>query len=449
MRFLLAPAAQGPGHSMSHEAQDTGADTTRMLRQKQRAVVLMSLSNLPLWGVDVLAAQPRVPWDTLAIRGVWTALTLLTVLALWRLLPRRRELNWALTGLLFPNVALALVIWRLGGSQSPVFAWFCGLPLLGASLSMGRVYRAVSSAGASLVLGLTILLLEGRPASVVVLWGLLIGAAGLVSVQVSYHSARLKKARSEEEARRRRTQEALVATQTRAQEADRLAQVGRLAAGVAHEVNNPLAFIQANLRFLAEELPREGRSQQECLDAVQETQAGVARIQQIVQDLTAVARGAADVGPREVGSCPLPAVIEESMRLASVRLKKLAVEVEVPRELPLVRADARRLGQVLLNLLLNAADALEEARVASPRVALRVRAERERVRLVLEDNGPGFSSEHLPQLFTPFFTTKAQGKGTGLGLALSRQYVEGFGGVLRAENRPGGGARFTVELLPA
>ena len=120
----------------------------------------------------------------------------------------------------------------------------------------------------------------------------------------------------------------------------------------------------------------------------------------------------------------------------------------MPQGVPRVKADPRRLGQVLLNLLLNAADALEEAGVARPRVALRVKARGPRVELVLEDNGPGFAAENLQRLFTPFFTTKAQGKGTGLGLALSRQYVEGFGGSLRAENRPEGGARFTVELLP-
>ncbi|MBN1203425.1 MAG: two-component sensor histidine kinase [Myxococcaceae bacterium] len=324
-----------------------------MLRQKQRAVGYMALSNLPFWGLEVLAAQPRVAWDTLASRGT------------------------------------------------------------------------------------------------VAVWGLLILASGLAAVQASYLYARMKKSRAEAEAHRRMAQEALVATQTRAEESERLAQVGRLAAGVAHEVNNPLAFIQANLRFLQEELPRQGRSVEDCLEALAETQQGVARIQQIVQDLTMLARGAGEDAPREVGSCPLPTVIEESMRLASVRLKRLVVEVEVPSEVPLVRADARRLGQVLLNLLLNAADALEEARVASPRVAVRVRAEAQRVRVVLEDNGPGFPPEHLERLFTPFFTTKARGKGTGLGLAVSRRYVEGFGGALRAENRAEGGARFTVELLQA
>jgi two-component system sensor histidine kinase PhcS len=421
-----------------------------LARQKQRAVVWMALSNLPFWGVDVLVA-PQLPWDTLALRVLWTVLTLLTFWAL-RLMPgpHRGMVGWAVTGLVLPHVFVAWILWRLGGSQSPAFAWLCALPLLGMSLSMGVLYRSLLSAATSLGVTLGLLLLEGRAASVLAMWGLLIAASGLVAVQASYFYARMKQARTEAEAHRQAAQEALAATQTRVQEADRLAQVGRLAAGVAHEVNNPLAFIQANLRFLAEELPRQqGRPVADWLEVVNETQAGVVRIQQIVQDLTALARGAAEPEIREVGSCQLSTVIEESMRLASVRLKQLAVEVEVPPAVPQVRADARRLGQVLLNLLLNAADALEEAGARGARVALKVHTRQERVHLVLEDNGPGIPPEHLPRLFTPFFTTKAQGKGTGLGLALSREYVEAFGGSLRAENRPEGGARFTVELLLA
>jgi C4-dicarboxylate-specific signal transduction histidine kinase len=79
-------------------------------------------------------------------------------------------------------------------------------------------------------------------------------------------------------------------------------------------------------------------------------------------------------------------------------------------------------------------------------VAVRVAVVGDRVRVMVEDNGPGVLAEHLPRLFTTFFTTKAPGKGTGLGLALSRQYVESFGGTLGVENRPEGGARFTVDL---
>lgn len=434
---------------MSFALNPTPDSTPRaaVARQKQRAVVWMALSNLPFWGVDVLVVH-QVPWDTLALRVLWTVLTLLTFGAL-RFMPNphRGMVGWAVTGLALPHVFVAWIIWRLGGSQSPAFAWFCALPLLGMSLSMGALYRSVLSAAASLGTTLGLLVLEGRPASVLGMWGLLVTASGMVAVQASYFYSRMKRARADAEAHRQEAQDALAATQTRAQEADRLAQVGRLAAGVAHEVNNPLAFIQANLRFLEQELSGTPRSSpQDFLAAVRETQAGVQRIQEIVQDLTAQARGSEEPVLRREASCQLSTVIEESMRLASVRLKRLAVEVEVPPAVPQVRADARRLGQVLLNLLLNAADALEETGARGPRVALKVHTRQERVHLVLEDNGPGIPPEHLSRLFTPFFTTKAQGKGTGLGLALSREYVEAFGGSLRAENRPEGGARFTVEL---
>jgi two-component system sensor histidine kinase PhcS len=419
-----------------------------LVRHKQRTMVGVFLMIMPFWALDLLTAWPRVPWDTLLIRVGWVGLSVTCAWALAFFKVRVRGASWFVTGLLLPNLSLFLIIWRLGGSASPMFAWFCAMPLLGITLSLGNVRRSVVSAGVSLMAGLSMLVAEGQPVVQLGVWALLIGGSGILAVQASGFHARLLKARGEAERSQRQAQEALAATRTRAQESDRLAQVGRLAAGVAHEVNNPLAFIQANLSYLGEELAREGRSPEDLLAVVKETQEGVARIKQIVQDLTALARGATELEPREVGRCPLPAVIEESMRLASVRLKKLAVEVEVPAGVPTVRADPRRLGQVLLNLLLNAADALEESGVERPKVALRVQAQGPKVSLVLEDNGPGFAAEHLQRLFTPFFTTKAQGKGTGLGLALSRQYVEGFGGVLRAENRPEGGARFTVELLP-
>ena len=146
----------------------------------------MALSNLPFWGLDVLAAQPRVPWDTLALRVAWA---LLTVLVVWAL-PRfradlRGRVGWFLTGVLLPNVCLPLILWRLGGSSSPTFAWLCALPLLGMLLSMGVVYRSVVSAAASLVAALTLLALEGRPATLLAVWGLLIAGTGLVAVQAS------------------------------------------------------------------------------------------------------------------------------------------------------------------------------------------------------------------------------------------------------------------------
>src|SRR5262245_58159826 len=100
-----------------------------MVRQKWRTVAWMSTLNLPVWGVDVLAAQGRVPWDTLAIRVGWMLLTVVVAWGLWRLRPNYQgSLRWFITGLLLPNVCLGLICWRLGGTQNPVFGWFCAVP---------------------------------------------------------------------------------------------------------------------------------------------------------------------------------------------------------------------------------------------------------------------------------------------------------------------------------
>jgi C4-dicarboxylate-specific signal transduction histidine kinase len=120
--------------------------------------------------------------------------------------------------------------------------------------------------------------------------------------------------------------------------------------------------------------------------------------------------------------------------------------VRIPAELPEVFATRRRLAQVLLNLLVNAGDALEEARVQGGEVRVTGVVQGDKVTLLVEDNGPGFPPEVLPRLFESFFTTKGPEKGTGLGLSLSREMVERFGGRLTAENRPEGGARLRLEL---
>jgi C4-dicarboxylate-specific signal transduction histidine kinase len=118
----------------------------------------------------------------------------------------------------------------------------------------------------------------------------------------------------------------------------------------------------------------------------------------------------------------------------------------VPESLPLVHAIHRRLAQVLLNLLVNAGDALAGARVPGGEVRVTGREEGGRVVVLIEDNGPGFSPEVLPRLFEAFFTTKGPGEGTGLGLALSREMMEQFGGTLHARNRAEGGACLRLEL---
>ncbi|PTL75919.1 histidine kinase [Vitiosangium sp. GDMCC 1.1324] len=229
-------------------------------------------------------------------------------------------------------------------------------------------------------------------------------------------------------------------------EVERLALVGQLASGVAHEVNNPLAFVKSNLNYLEQELLDRGKPPEppELRELLDETRQGVLRIQQIVADLRRFSREGN--GNEEHGS-PLDAM-EEARRLASVRLRSLGeVELDAPPSLPAVRLDQRHLVQVLLNLLLNAADAVEAAVPPRPaRIVLRARRTAGGVRLEVDDNGTGIPLEVLPRLFEPFFTTKPPGKGTGLGLALCHEYVVRAGGTLTAENRPEGGARFILLL---
>ncbi|HEX8703181.1 MAG TPA: hypothetical protein VF815_30370, partial [Myxococcaceae bacterium] len=154
-----------------------------LFRHKQRMMVASFLMIVPFWVLDVLTVWPQVPWDTLAIRVFWAVLSVLCALALEFFQVRRRGVSWFITALLLPNLCLCTIIWRLGGSHSPVFAWFCAMPLLGITLSLGSVRRSVVSAGVSLVVGLGMLVAEGQPVERLGVWALLIGGAGVLAVQ--------------------------------------------------------------------------------------------------------------------------------------------------------------------------------------------------------------------------------------------------------------------------
>lgn len=235
----------------------------------------------------------------------------------------------------------------------------------------------------------------------------------------------------------RRTNERLAQTQTELVSAERLATVGRLAAGVAHEVGNPLAGILgylslAHMRATSPEL-------REYLERIDHE---VQRIDRIVRGLLDLGRPATGSrGPVDVGQVTRTCV--ELVR-AAPELGRVRVDLELEPGL-LARADAGPLSQILINLLLNAAQAMG----GEGSVRVSTRREGEEVCLSVEDSGPGIPPEVMPRLFEPFFTTKEAGKGTGLGLAVSLNLAQGMGGRLGAENMPGGGARFTVHLPAA
>jgi signal transduction histidine kinase len=241
-----------------------------------------------------------------------------------------------------------------------------------------------------------------------------------------------------------RANEALVAARASLVRAERLATLGRLASGIAHEVGNPLGAIGGYVELARDRLGAGGDAgRAEADDFLARVGAEAQRIDRTVRDLLDLARPAeALLGPVDVA-----APIEAALRLARVqaRFKGVEVEVALPPGLPAVAADARRLSQVFLNLFLNAGDAAG----AAGRVRIRARTEGGAVAVEVEDDGPGLAAEDLPRVFEPFFTTKAAGQGTGLGLAISQGIVESFGGELVAANAPAGGALFTVRLRAA
>ena len=222
---------------------------------------------------------------------------------------------------------------------------------------------------------------------------------------------------------------------------EKLATVGRLAAGVAHEVGNPLGAI-AGYAEVARDRLRRGATQ-EADDFLARIGEETRRIDAIVRDLLDFARPAEPL----LAPVPVAAAVDAAVRLARPQPRFRAVEValDLPGTLPPVLADARRLEQVLLNLLLNAGDAMD----GSGSLDIRARQGGGMVELSVADRGPGIAEVDLPRIFDPFFTTKPPGAGTGLGLSICHRLVESFGGTIEAAGREGGGAVLTLRLRSA
>ncbi|MFE8597836.1 sensor histidine kinase [Archangium violaceum] len=349
--------------------------------------------------------------------------------------------------------AVTAIIHITGGPASPYFVTIVCAPLIIALFAPdSRLPTRVAFVG---MLGAVVVLnvLAGVPPRAFLYQALVFGCVGAFGLYGGRTYRRLRDAEKMAQEQRLSALEQLAESERlrlRAEreraEVERLVLVGQLASGVAHEVNNPLAFVKSNLHYLERELlDADGaENKAELRELLDETRQGVLRIQQIVTDLRRFAReGHTSTEP----SSPSEA-IEEARRLASVHLRSLGeVTLDITPGLPEVSLGQRHLVQVLVNLLLNAADAVEEA-VPPRRAHISVRAQRVEggVRLEVEDNGTGIPLEALPRLFEPFFTTKPPGKGSGLGLALCHEYVCRAGGTLTAENRPEGGARFVLTL---
>ena len=409
----------------------------------RRKGLVFAAAILSQYALDVLAVG--LDGRMLVIRVLWALGLALIALAVKEESRFHLRLSTALQSLLASVCVLAL-IHISGGTASPYVEVYPFLPLLMA-LVHPRDSLAVSVSGAMCTLGIAgLLILEGAPASE---WILRAGITGALALMGAYGAHQFRKTQYAEaevrlERARREALEQLAISERRRAQSEKLATLGQLSAGVMHEINNPVAFISANLDFLEREaLADSPPPREELAQAFAETRTGIQRVQEIIADLKSFSR----VDAEELSECRLVDVVNDAARIASLRLKHVArLEVEVPAALPLVLVVRRRLVQVLLNLLVNAVDALELHGQQDARVRIIARHEGTRVLLLVEDNGTGFPQHVLPRLFEAFFTTKSLERGTGLGLALSREMVEQFGGTLVAENRAEGGARLRLEL---
>ena len=233
----------------------------------------------------------------------------------------------------------------------------------------------------------------------------------------------------------------------------RLAAVGELAAGIAHEINNPISYVRSNLgllgahwRTLAEELEKAGRA-----DAVAEAIAegdalldesldGIDRVAAIVRDVRSVSHA----GGGEARPVDLLPVLERVVRVAARRFDaRIAMEIAA---IPLVLGDAQELEQVFLNLVMNAGQAVRPG----GRIRIAAAPQATALEIAVEDDGVGIPPENLERVFDPFFTTKPQGEGTGLGLAISYQIVRQHGGRISVASSPGRTVfRVSLPLAPA
>lgn len=263
----------------------------------------------------------------------------------------------------------------------------------------------------------------------------------------------------------REAHEELKRTQQQLLQSEKMASLGKLVAGVAHELNNPISFLLGNIHAMQRYTPRLKRY----LDAVHQdtSQASLdklrteLRIDHLLDDLAPLLAGAMEGAERtrdivdglkrfsaadrnENVRFNLSETIERSVHwVTRATPVSFRVSMKIPKELPFVGSPGQ-IQQVIINLVQNATDATEGQ--ASPRLNIAAQLDETNIVILFRDNGPGISEAAMSKLFDPFYTTKPVGKGTGLGLSISYGIIERHGGQLSVSNAPGGGAQFKLRL---
>ena len=226
------------------------------------------------------------------------------------------------------------------------------------------------------------------------------------------------------------------ATQEQFSRTEQLASVGRLAAGVAHEINNPLVGVLAFADMMRQKENMDEQDREDLDVIVRETK----RVREIVRGLLDFARET----PSVKGRLDLNELVQQTLRLLGRRdaFQNIYIVDDLEDQLPLVNGDKSQLQQVLMNLALNACEAMPERGT----LLVSTCSKGDKVVITVTDTGCGIKKEHLDKIFEPFFTTKPTGKGTGLGLSVSYGIVQQHDGTLEVQSEPDRGTTFTITL---
>jgi signal transduction histidine kinase/CheY-like chemotaxis protein len=371
------------------------------------------------------------------------------------LLSLGRTASMVLVGNLFTLTlavpGISLVVAR-GGFDAPMLVALSILPLVATFLAGWRSGLAWAVAGAAVSVIFAALAhygfelpdrYAGRAAFRIHLAGLLLLPFATFGLALAFELTKNAARRAERVAEAER---ARAEAEAQLMRADRLASMGQLVAGVAHEINNPLTYVVASIDELEEALvgAPDTADPAKLLAELRQAQVGLRRIQTIVRDLKTFTRPK----QREEGSVELRATVEASARIVENELRhKAQLQIEIPDDFPRVRTNEAYLGQVILNLLLNGVQAIDPGDPARDRVTFRAeRAPDGGATLEVADTGSGMSEEVRERALDPFFTTKPVGVGTGLGLSVCANIVRSMGGKLTIESEQGAGTLVRIEL---
>jgi two-component system NtrC family sensor kinase len=344
------------------------------------------------------------------------------------------------------------IAWTARVLMPAALSWLVLLPLIGTLIDGARVGTFFGALAVLALVTATVgdalgMIPESTlPASATfVFTSVALVALVIVVVAVTAHYA---STRTEALERLASAERDLARTREQALLAERLASLGTLAAGVAHEINNPMAFVAGNVESVLRRLKAASRGElgldlPECEAALSEALIGAGRVRDIVSDLRTFAH-TPDESLRSVDAAHLISAVTRIVHNELRHRAELAIDVTAGL---VVSGSESRLAQVLVNLLTNAVQAMPDRPLAENRIMLRARAlSADLAEIEVSDNGVGMSAEVLTRTLEPFFTTKAVGVGTGLGLYVCRNLVAAMKGRLLISSQPGMGTRVTIEL---